>query len=39
MFDSKTKRYMTRAISEELHMEIAIILWQLIEDKKNRNSY
>jgi len=31
MFDNKTKRYVTRAIAEELHMEIAIILWQLID--------
>ncbi len=34
MFDHKTKRYMTRAIYEELHIEIAIILWKLI-DRQN----
>ena len=31
MFDNTTKRYMTRSVAEELHMEIAIILWQLID--------
>jgi hypothetical protein len=36
MFTNKTKRYMTRAISEELHMEIAIILWQLIDRQKEQ---
>jgi uncharacterized protein YecE (DUF72 family) len=34
MFDHQTKRYMTKSISKELHMEIAIILWQLI-DRQN----
>jgi uncharacterized protein YecE (DUF72 family) len=36
MFTNKTKRYMTRAIAEELHMEIAIILWQLIDRQKEQ---
>lgn len=35
MFDNKEKRYMTRAISEELDLEIAVLLWQLI-DVKNK---
>jgi len=34
MFADKTKRYMTRAVAEELNMEIAIILWKLI-DRQN----
>jgi hypothetical protein len=36
MFHDNTKRYMTRTISEELHMEIAIILWQLIDRQKEQ---
>lgn len=33
MFDNKNNRYMTRAIAEEIHPEIALILWQLIDSK------
>lgn len=36
MFDSKTKRFMTRSVAEELHLEIAIILWQLIDRLKEQ---
>jgi len=34
MFDKNTERYMTRAIAEELHPEIAVLLWRLIEARK-----
>ena len=37
MFDNKTNRYMTSAIAEELHPEIASILWQLIDVKRGLN--
>lgn len=37
MFDNKTERYMTRTIAEELHMEIAFILWQLIDAQNEQN--
>jgi len=33
MFDNKEQRYMTRGVAEELHTEIAILLWQLIDVK------
>ncbi|NYF23563.1 DUF960 family protein [Sporosarcina sp. JAI121] len=36
MFDNKEQRYMTRAIAEELHSEIAILLWRLIDVKNIR---
>ncbi|MFC6040526.1 DUF960 family protein [Paenisporosarcina macmurdoensis] len=36
MFAHKTKRYMTRAIAEELHSEILILLWQLIDRQKEQ---
>lgn len=37
MFDNKNNRYMTRAIAEELHPEIALILWRLIDSKNKLN--
>lgn len=37
MFDKKEKRYMTRAVAEEVHPEIATILWQLIDAKRSQN--
>lgn len=36
MFESKGKRYVTRAISEELHTEIQYILWHLIDVSKRQ---
>ena len=33
MFDNKSNRYMTKAIADGLHPEIALILWQLIDSK------
>lgn len=36
MFDQKSKRYMTRAIAEALPMEIALLLWQLIDAQKEQ---
>lgn len=37
MFKNKEKRYMTRSISEEVHPEIAKILWKLIDAKRKQN--
>jgi len=37
MFDKKSNRYMTKAIAEELHPEIALILWRLIDSKNELN--
>lgn len=36
MFDNQHNRYMTRSISDEVHLEVAAILWQLI-DIKNKH--
>ncbi len=37
MFEKIEKRYMTRAIGEEVHPEIATILWKLIDAKRQQN--
>jgi len=37
MFDNKNNRYMTKAIAAELHPEIALILWKLIDSKNKLN--
>lgn len=36
MFDSKDKRYMTRAIAEEMHIEIQLLLWHFIDELKRQ---
>ncbi|ARK22271.1 DUF960 family protein [Sporosarcina ureae] len=36
MFDHQYNRYMTRTIAEEVHTEIAMILWQLIDSKRKQ---
>lgn len=36
MFESKEKRYLTRAIAEELHIEIQLLLWHLIDQSKRQ---
>ncbi|RDW21367.1 hypothetical protein CWR48_02885 [Oceanobacillus arenosus] len=38
MFESTGKRYMTRAIADELHIEIQLLLWHLIDELKSQGS-
>ncbi|MED0665949.1 DUF960 family protein [Bacillus badius] len=38
MFEKTAERYMTRAIAEELHPEIAMTLWKLIDDQKAKGT-
>jgi len=37
MFANPNNRYITSAIAEEVHVEIAQLIWRLIDSKKHRN--
>ncbi|MEK4712036.1 DUF960 family protein [Sporosarcina sp. FSL K6-5500] len=37
MFEHTDRRYVSSAIAEELHPEIMVILWRLIDTKKHLN--
>lgn len=38
MFTNQNRRFMTRAIAESLHMEVQVLLWNLIDHQRKQGN-